>query len=320
MLKSKNKKCLGCYEKIYEKVKDGIYHPSCSKKIFGKDIPPLLSLSKKDIQKLEKKYLSQHQVITGVQTKLSLKLDTSYPPRLTILQSLGGEFILKPPQEKFSEMPEIEDLTMHLASICGVKTALHGLLPMKDNSLAYVTKRFDRKDGKKIAVEDLCQLSELLTEQKYQSSYERVGKIISQFTNNPGEHVLRFFEILVFSFIVGNNDMHLKNFSLNTQDESNIVLSPAYDLLSVRILISSKDDPEEMALNLNGKKNKIKFDDFLSLGENLKIPQKVCRMVIKNQIEKKNEMFEMIKKSFVTTKNKKGLLKIIEERVKRLNT
>lgn len=225
---------------------------------------------------------------------------------------------MKPPSPEYEQMPEIEDLSMHLAALCGIKTALHGLLPLKDGPLAYVTKRFDRMGKKKVAVEDLCQLSELLTEQKYRASHEQVGKIIRRYSSFPGDDALRFFELVLFSFVIGNNDMHLKNFSMFTGDIKQIVLTPAYDILAVRLILSEKEDSEDMALTVNGKKNRIKAKDFFVLSERLGIPEKVVKRVLANQINAQGKMTTLINKSLLSSDLRAKFLQLIESRIARL--
>lgn len=132
-------------------------------------------------------------------------------------------------------MSEMEDLTMHVAKLFKIETAEHTLIKTSSGTLAYLTKRFDRQKGKKIHVEDLCQLSELLTEQKYNGSYERVGKVIKRYATNSGLDAVKYFRLVLFCFLTGNNDMHLKNFSMMHTDNG-ILLSPAYDLLNVNLI------------------------------------------------------------------------------------
>ena len=144
-----------------------------------------------------------------------------------------GQYILKPQHNSFPEMPQNEDLTMHLAELFGIDTCSHCLLKASDGKPVYIAKRFDRLKDHKIHMEDFCQLSGLLTESKYKGAYERMGKLILQHCTNAGIDALRYFELLLFSYLTGNNDMHLKNFSVLYQPDS-INFSPAYDLLNVK--------------------------------------------------------------------------------------
>jgi serine/threonine-protein kinase HipA len=311
----KHKKCYICYELT---TAESHFHPTCLKKLFGSTELPYMEFNNKKIESMALELIKQKKGIPGIQKKLSLSLTKTAhqsQKRLTVVGYLGGDYILKPSTIEYPFMPEIEDLTMHLASIAKLNVALHSLLPMPDGNLAYITKRFDRNGKKKIATEDLCQLSHKLTEDKYKSSYERIGKVIYRYTTIPGDNILKFFELILFCFIVGNADMHLKNFSLITEDISNITLSPCYDLLSTRLLISAKNDPEDLALPLNGKKQNVRKKDFIEFGKNLNISEKV----IQNTIETMGTYFssweQQIQKSFLNDELKEQFYNLIKMRL-----
>ena len=311
----KNKHCYICYEPTTE---TSHFHPICLKKLFGSEQLPEIDFNNKKIETMALELVKQKKGIPGVQRKLSLSLTTqvhSTTKRFTIVGYLGGDFILKPSTHEYPFMPEIEDLTMHLASIAKLKVALHALLPMQDGSLAYITKRFDRHNMKKIAVEDLCQLSNKLTEDKYKSSYEKVGKVIHRYATFPGEEVLKFFELILFCFMTGNADMHLKNFSLITEDMSSITLSPSYDLLSTRLLIPSKQDPEDVALPLNGKKQNIRKKDFIEFGKSLNISEKVIQNTIESMSTHFSAWEHKIEKSFLNDELKEQYKNLIVMRL-----
>lgn len=308
-------KCLCCFEAL--KNNESYYHSHCSQNLFNTLQPPVLEFSKNDIEKLALNFLLKHQTVTGVQKKLSLTLhsETANTKKgLTIVGALGGQYILKPPTSAYPFMPELECLSMRLADICGIKVASCGLIYFQDKSLAYITKRFDRIEQKKLACEDLCQLSELSTEHKYRSTAEKAGKIIRKYSSFPGDDLLRYFELTLFSFLIGNADMHLKNFSLLIDLKKIIRLSPAYDLLSTRLLISKKEDNEELVLSINGKKSNLKKHDFNFLADNLKIPKKSANFIIENLLSKKEIMFEIIQKSFLPAKMQEDYIALIEER------
>lgn len=313
-------RCSLCYENMSS---NEIYHNTCLKKLLGSDEPILVDFKEQDIEKLAYEYVSQKKAIPGVQKKLSLTLSKTKHHeqtfnRLTIVGYMGGDYILKPPTRDYPFMPEIEDLTMHMAEIANLDVAQHGLLKMKNQELAYITKRFDRLRNKKIAVEDLCQLSEKLTEDKYRSSHEKIGHIIRAYAKVPGEETLKFFEIVLFCFLVGNGDMHLKNFSLITEDLNNIRLAPNYDLLSTRLLISQSIDREELALPLNGKKSNIRKKDFIEFGTNLNIPLKVIETSINKMLSHFSRWQEKINCSFLNITLKQQYLELIQERANRL--
>lgn len=290
----------------YTDARDTTYHPACAKKFFGTPEVPMLQLDDALIESLAKQTVNQRIAVTGVQPKLSLTLQKEKGhSRLTIV-GLWGEFILKPQHHGYPMMPETEDLTMHLAELFKIPVCEHTLMQASDGSMVYLAKRFDRKDGKKIHVEDLCQLSEFLTENKYKSSYEKAGKLVAKYCSK-GLDLLNYFELVLFSYLCGNNDMHLKNFSVMHQPEGT-VLSPAYDLLNVNLL--NPKDEEELALTLNGKKAKLKLTDFKVMAETLRINEKVYYNSFKLFSSKNEEVMDLIDRSFLDKKIKKGYKEI----------
>jgi len=207
-----NQRCLYCYQPLSEREQD--FHTKCCKKFFATTIPPQLALGKEELQEMARQLIIRSVAVTGVQPKLSLDLERTdaRTSRLTVVGLWRG-YILKPPAEQFENLTENEDLTMKLAAWCGIKTADHTLIRLQSGELAYLTKRFDRQGNRKIHTEDLCQLTETLTEHKYRGSIEKVGKTIRTYATNKGLDALALFELVVFCFITGNADMHLKNFS-----------------------------------------------------------------------------------------------------------
>jgi len=285
--------CLICYQDAGKEA----YHGRCAKKFFGTDEMPILELNKNLLKQLAEQTINQRIAITGVQPKLSVTLEKHKGiGRLTIV-GLWGEYILKPQHDTLPVMPETEDLTMHLAHIFGIEVCNHTLLRASDGTFVYLAKRFDREKNRKIHVEDFCQLSEFLTENKYKGSYERAGKLILRYCRNSGLDALKYFELILFSYLTGNNDMHLKNFSLIHREDS-IDLSPAYDLLNVN-LVFPKDD-EEMALLLNGRKKNIHLRDFEALGTVLGIPDKVRSNSYKKFKSHNSSVRQMIFSSFLS--------------------
>lgn len=265
-------RCLYCYQPLEQHETD--FHSRCSKKIFGTVIPPVLPYSKADIESLALEVVRSQVTITGVQPKLSvdLKKEKGGEKRFTIVGLWGG-YILKPQTEQYVNLPENEDLTMHLARLAKINTVPHSLIRFKDGSLAYITKRIDRdKKGNKIPMEDMCQLTEKLTEQKYKGSHEQIAKKIVEFSAYPVLDLINYVEVLLFCYLTGNADMHLKNFSLYKKIKET-TLTPAYDLLSTKLVIP--EDTEELALTLNGKKRKLKRSDFDNLLKTMKVEDKV---------------------------------------------
>ena len=253
-------KCLFCYKPLKEGEID--YHKACARKIFESTTVPVLPYTRANIKELAREIITASTTVTGVQAKLSLDISRGHagePQRFTIV-GLWGRFILKPQTDRFANLPENEDLTMHMAEAAGIKTVPHSLIRFADGELCYLTRRVDRtKKGAKIAMAAMCQLSERLTEDKYKGSYERIAKLIRRYSSAPLLDIVNFWEVVLFSWLTGNADMHLKNFSL-FRPAFDYMLTPAYDLLSTALAMP--EDDEELALTLNGKKKRIKREDF----------------------------------------------------------
>ncbi|ACU57655.1 HipA domain-containing protein [Chitinophaga pinensis] len=286
--------CLFCYKDAG----DQEYHSHCAILFFNMDVLPELKTDKQLLKELAEKTVDMHVAVTGVQPKLTVTLaDTNIP----ITVGLWSDYILKPQHDVLAGVPETEDLTMHLAAIFGIAVCKHTLLRSSDGTLVYVAKRFDRVKGEKLHMEDFCQLSELPTESKYKGSYERAGKLILKYSTTSGSDVRNYFQRLVFCFLTGNNDMHLKNFSL-LHLENDIILSPAYDLLNVNLVFPK--DQEETALLLNGKKKNIKRRDFEALGTILNIPEKIRSDVYRTFTSHNTAVYDLINASFLSVKAK----------------
>lgn len=303
--------CLFCYQPV----ETGNYHIACSKKFFGTTQVPTLELNKEQLNKLAQITVNERLALTGVQPKISLSLNKDNGNKRLTIVGLWGDYILKPQSTDFAFMPEVEDLTMHLARLFKIETADHALIQTSTGELAYITKRFDRAKGKKIHVEDLCQLSELLTEQKYKSSYERVGKIIKQYATNSGLDAIKYFRLVLFSFLTGNNDMHLKNFSLMHTDKG-VLFSPAYDLLNVNLIYP--DDKEDLALTLGGRKRKVKRSDFDQFAMSLGLTDIVRDNIYKDFSKQLNKVHDLIESSFLTDEYKERYVQIYESKLKQI--
>lgn len=253
-------KCLYCYKPLDNGETD--FHKGCARKIFESTAVPMLPYTRSHIKELAREIVAASTTVTGVQAKLSLDIargKAGEPQRFTIV-GLWGRFILKPQTESYPNLPELEDATMHMAEEAGIRTVPHTLIRFADGELCYLTRRVDRtKKGEKIAMEDMCQLSERLTEDKYKGSYERIAKLIKEYSSAPLLDVNAFWQMVVFAWITGNADMYLKNFSL-FKPSGAYQLTPAYDMLSTALVMP--EDTEELALTLNGKKRKITRQDF----------------------------------------------------------
>lgn len=309
--------CLYCYQSLGTDEKD--FHHSCAKKIFGQPVSPDLPYSENDLESLAKQVIQSQTSVPGVQAKLSLQISESDKKDTTnkfTIVGLWGGYILKPPTQNYPQLPEVEDLTMHLAQIARIKTAPHSLIRLKSGNLAYITRRIDRTKKDKLAMEDMCQLTERLTEEKYHGSYEQIGKAIQKYSVTPGLDVVNFFEVVLFSFLTGNADMHLKNFSLLEQPGLGMTLSPAYDLVNTALV--NPADNEDLALTLNGKKKKIQMHDFESAMNNLKLDAKQQKNIFRKMSVAFPKWKKFIQLSFLNNEFKKNYTAIVNERIKRL--
>lgn len=310
--------CLFCYQPLA--VNDQDFHASCAKKIFGLPATPALPYSEDDLEPLAKEVIQRQIAVTGVQAKLSLHItgnDKEGSARRFTIVGLWGGYILKPPAALYPQLPEVEDLTMHLAQLAKIKTAPHSLIRLRSGNLAYVTKRIDRTKQGKLAMEDMCQLTERLTEDKYHGSYEQIGKVIQMHSVTPGLDLVNFFELVLFSFLTGNADMHLKNFSLLDQPGMGMTLSPAYDLVNTALV--NPADKEEMALTLNGRKRKLKKQDFLAAMHALKLDEKQQKNIFNKMAKALPKWKALIDRSFLTSEYKLKYQNILMERMNRLS-
>lgn len=306
-------KCLYCYKELKEGQTD--YHPSCAKKLYGVKTAPVLPYNRSQIGELAKRVVRAQTTLTGVQAKLSLDVNhgqKNEPDRFTIV-GLWGRFILKPQTDTYRSLPELEDLTMHMAEAAKIAVVPHGLIRFDDGELCYITRRIDRQpDGSKTAMEDMCQLSERLTEYKYKGSYEQIAKLIKKYSAVPQLDLVNFWEVVVFSWIMGNSDMHLKNFSLY-KTPLGFCLTPAYDLLST--LIVMPQDTEELALTLNGKKRKIKRSDFEKAMTASGLNEKVIQNMANKFGKAISKWIDLIDNSFLPNDMKREYKRLIIKRV-----
>ena len=249
--------------------------------------------------------------IQGVQPKLSVKLNIK--KEIFEILDTGGHYIFKPQTMSYKEVPENEDLTMRLAKSIGIEVPIHGLLYSRDGSLTYFIKRFDRFGrNQKIPVEDFAQLSQKNRETKYSSSMEKVASIIDEFCTFPALEKYKLFNLTLFSYLIGNEDMHLKNFSVIRRGIK-VELSPAYDLLNSTIVINSG---EELALPLNGKKNKLRKDDFIDYfaKSRLGLTPKLIDQTFQRIAKAYPPWIDLIQKSFLSTKMKNNYLELLRLR------
>ena len=306
-------KCLYCYKPLENNETD--FHEHCSLAFFGTKQPPVFEHTLKDMAELAKNVVERSVAVPGVQPKLSLSLvnttlQDGNKGRLTVVGALGGNYIFKPPSENYPEMPQNEHLTMRIAEAFGINTVMSSLIRLQSGELSYITKRIDRTTtGEKIHMLDMFQITEAVD--KYKSSMEKVGKALQDYSSNTLLDTLYFLELCVFSFLTGNNDMHLKNFSMINSGES-WSLAPAYDLLNVAIV--NPDDTEELALTLEGKKKKLKWEHFERLGKKLGLNNKQLNGIVKRFLKNKPLALLWINNSFLSDEYKEKYTNLLEER------
>ncbi|TVQ22066.1 MAG: type II toxin-antitoxin system HipA family toxin [Spirochaetaceae bacterium] len=292
----------------------GSWHRRCSSAFFGTPVPPRLEISNRTLEDLASQAVSSGRTVPGVQRKLSIHLSRDGDDyRLTLVGYPAG-YILKPPSPEYPNLPEIEFVTMGLAEIVGITTVPHGLVALCDGTVAYITRRIDRRVAHpyRVPMEDLCQLSQRLTDDKYRGSYEQIARIIRRYSSRPGVDLSEYFLMILFCFVVGNSDMHLKNFSLFRPDDL-WVLSPAYDLVSTAVVIP--DDPDETALTLSGKKRKLSRRDFESFGVGIGLDPRAVIGLIDRVTRSRDRLATAIAQSPIELPPAAALLDLIDERI-----
>ena len=307
--------CLCCGKPLRTETEYG-WHTSCIKRFFGITKFPDIDVSNDVLNQIAIDNTNKGFTVPGVQKKLSLHLSKADKPRLTLVNYPTG-YILKPQTDDYKALPEMEYLVMRMAQVSGIKTVPFALLriPTQNDTFAYITKRIDRVDGQMLAMEDFCQLDGRLTEDKYRGSYERCGKIVSGYSVNSGLDLAELFLRVVFSFAIGNSDMHLKNFSLIESEEGSNVyfLSDAYDMLSTNVVIPA--DKEQLALTVNGKKQNIRRKDFFVLADTIGITEKSAEKMIAKIVKLKDKYIEMCRVSYMPDDMKESLENLIKERI-----
>lgn len=310
------RRCLYCYQPLAENETD--FHTRCSKKIFGTGRVPELPYKQEDIESLALEVIRSQTTLTGVQPKLSLDVTSRgrQPARFTIV-GLWGRYILKPQTAAYSHLPELEDLTMHLADLARIAVVPHSLIRFTGGELCYITKRIDRtEEGGKIRMEDFCQLSGRLTEDKYKGSHERIAKLIVEYSSSPLLDLVNYWEQVLFAWITGNADMHLKNYSLYAPDGENFVLTPAYDLLPTALVMP--EDNEELALSLCGKKRKLSRRNFIEAMTQSGLSAKVCDNLIAKFKNLRQPWLGCISSSFLPQDLQDKYNQLIDSRLKAL--
>jgi serine/threonine-protein kinase HipA len=284
------------------------YHPKCVRELFGTSHLPAIDI---ELAKLHTVALAMvgHTALSGVQRKISLRLEAE--SRTLQVATEGGSFILKPQAQTFPYLPENEHVTMRMAARAGIAIPPCGLLALKDGTLAYVTRRFDRADdGKKLLQEDFCQLAEKSPKDKYDGSAELCARIVHRFASAPGVDAAKLFRLMVFVWWTGNGDMHLKNFSLLRGEDAHHRLSPAYDLLCTRLVIAD----DMLALSVDGNKKNVTKKQWLTYAAYCKVPPRAAARVLREIAEATGECTAMIARSALPDEMKPPYTELIRRR------
>ena len=308
-------KCLYCYEPVENELD---FHEKCSREFFGTPTPPEIEYSLDQMDELAKNVVERSVSIPGVQPKLSMSLvketKENSNMRLTVVGALGRQYIFKPPSDKFPEMPENEHVTMRIGEALGIRVVPSSLIRLLSGELSYITKRVDRTEfGEKIHMIDMFQITEAFD--KYKGSMEKIGKALDNYSSNTLLDKTFFFDLTLFSFLTGNSDMHLKNFSM-IESPSGWILSPAYDLLNVAILLP--EDTEELALTLVGKKKKLKREHFEQLADGIGLTPRQIKGAFNRMIKNKSKALNWIDRSFLSNEMKTAYRELLEGRYKQL--
>ncbi|MCD6312124.1 MAG: HipA domain-containing protein [Elusimicrobia bacterium] len=294
--------CVSCGNKISENL---IFHQKCLKDLFGVSYIPRIDLSLNELT-IKAQEMAGKLSISGIQAKLSMKLDKKSKTLISVAE--GGEYILKPQTGIYEQIPENENLCMTIAGQIGLDVPPHALIKLNDGSSAFIIKRFDRKNGEKINQEDFCQVLGKSKRDKYTGSLEQIANKLNEISAIPGLDIQRVYERALFFFIIGNGDTHLKNFSINYTNMNNIRLSPAYDIVSSKLLIQGEED---CAITINGKKNNLGMEDFLAFAAKYNIPEKITY----NILDKKQLALNAIANSQLSPDFRTKLKTIVEERL-----
>jgi len=308
-------KCLYCYQELKKGQTD--FHPACARRFFGSNTAPILPYTRDNMSELARQVIRTSASVTGVQAKMSLDVDRGgkkEPDKFTIV-GLWGKYIFKPQSAKYPCLPELEDLTMKMAEAAHIRTAHHTLIRLADGELGYLTLRMDRgRKGEKISMLDMCQLTNRLTEHKYFGTYPQLAETIKKYSSAPMLDVQRFWEVVLFSWITGNSDMHCKNFSLIDTGNGEYALAPAYDLLAV--LLADPEDTEEMAMSftVGGTKNNFDRHTFMTAFIQSGIPVAVADKMIERMKSYFPIWNTLIDQSFLPEKMKADYHRLLSKR------
>lgn len=284
------------------------YHARCLRALFGVPKVPQIDIN---LSKLHTAALAMvgHTSLSGIQKKVSVNLAAD---RETLqVAAEGGRYILKPQTDTFPSLPENEQVTMCLAQLVEIDVPPCGLIPLSDGTLAFISRRFDRTaEGRKLRQEDFCQLAEQSPKDKYEGSAELCVRLLRKYATEPLIEIVKLYRLLLFAWWCGNGDLHLKNLSLFVDPQGIVRLTPAYDLLSTRLVIPN--DP--LALSVVGKKSKLTANTWREFAQYCGIPDKTARRVIEKQCSIIADAENLIAAGFLPVEQKEEFRALIQDR------
>jgi len=291
--------CLGVTDAVAD------YHETCIESLFGTSVLPVIDVSLTELHKIAAR-MAGKMSISGIQEKVSLKLSSDKTE--LIAATKGGRYILKPESSRFSALPQNEHLAMRLASLVEIEVPSFGLLRLRDDSLSYVVKRFDRSDdGSKLQVEDFCQLSEKPLRDKYSGSAELCIRSLQKYASEPLVQIRSLYKLLLFGWWIANGDMHLKNFALMTEPDGIRRLAPAYDLVCTKLVMPD----DTLALPLGGRNKNLTRRGWLNFAKYCSLPEKAAKRIIDEQIEALEPSVKLISGSFLPDEMKTEFVDIV---------
>lgn len=305
-----DKICLFCGKKLVSNIDSAYWHESCIMSFFGEKTIPMFDFNEESIKYFASNNVSDGNVVGGVQKKLSFEFKSKRKKKLLV----SKKYIIKPHENKYPLLNVYEWVGNRLAALCGFKVVQAGLIKTKDGTFCYVTKRADRKivDEQivKLPMEDFAQLSETLTENKYVGSYEKAyKKVILKYSENLLFDTVEYFRMIFFSYVIGNTDMHLKNFSLLKENQF-YMLSPFYDILPVLMIV----DQTDMALTINGKSRNLTQNDFVKFGKSISLDERLIYMAMNSVLSKLDNMYSFIETSPLNKEEQSKLISFIKNR------
>lgn len=282
-------------------------HAKCARALFGVSTPPSIELDPEQLY-LFGQQMAGRTTLSGVQSKVSL----GWHQKTLRVRAPIGAYILKPQSATYPELPQNEHVCMRIAELAGIEVATCGLVRLSNDSLALIVARFDREGEHRIAMEDFCQLSAKLPREKYDGSAELCARIVRSYAAEPRIDAQRLFRQVLVSWWIGNGDLHLKNLALLSRDPSRPKLSPAYDLLSTRLVIA--DDP--LALPVRGKRSNLDRSDWLAFAEYCELPPKLAKLELERVANALPGALALVEACFLRAEFRTALAELLVERAR----